>query len=110
LPDLNTFPNTHYWYLFLGSFSPVVLKGWAEKHAPAPTTAAPVKEAAKDDDIDLFGDDEPAAPVEKPKPKPAAKPKKEKPIAKSIVVFDVKVYEVMTDAELDALAQKVLAL
>jgi elongation factor 1-beta len=112
LPDLNTYPNTHYWYLFVSSFSPLVLKAWAEKHAPAPAAAAPKKEAAKaDDDIDLFGDD--AAPAEeKPKPKKevpkkAAKPK---PIAKSIVVFEVKVYEVMTDAELEVLAKRVLEL
>lgn len=40
--------------------------------------------------------------------KPAEKPKKEKPIAKSIVIFEVKVYDIETD--LDALAKKVLAL
>lgn len=101
MPDLNTYPNTHYWYLFLSSFSQTTLKAWADKYAPAPAApAAPTpaaKPAAKDDEFDLFGDDEPAAPkVEKPKPKKEAK-KKEKPIAKSIVVFDVKVYEVMTD-------------
>lgn len=38
--------------------------------------------------------------MEKPKPKKEVK-KKEKPIAKSIVVFDVKVYEVMTDEQLN---------
>lgn len=112
MPDLSTYPNTHYWYLFLGSFSPLVLKGWAEKHAPvAATKAAPAAPKKDDDDIDLFGDDEPAAPVEKPKKKEVpAKPKKEKPIAKSIVVFDVKVYEVMTDAQLEELTKKILAL
>ena len=40
-------------------------------------------------------------------PKKAVKPKA---IAKSIVVFEVKVYEVMTDAELEALAKRVLEL
>ena len=46
---------------------------------------------------DLFGD-EPAK-VEAPKPKfqAPAKPKKEKPAAKSMVLFDVKVYEQETD-------------
>lgn len=118
MPDLATHPNTHYWYLFLSTFSPVLLKGWADKHTPA---AAPKK---KEEDKDsLFGsdDDEPAAPkekkakkegkkeVKKEEPKKEVK-KKEKPIAKSIVVFDVKVYEVMTDAELEALAKKILEL
>ena len=40
--------------------------------------------------------------------KPAAKAPKAKPLAKSIVIFEVKVYEVETD--LDALAKKILAL
>ncbi len=44
----------------------------------------------------MFGDDDttPAAPVVKPK---VEVKKKEKPAAKSIVVFDVKVYEETTD-------------
>lgn len=67
--------------------------------------AAPKKE---DDDIDLFGDDEPTAtPVQK-KPvvvaPPAAKPKKAV-IAKSIVVFDVKVFE--QEQDLKALAERI---
>jgi len=62
-----------------------------------------------ENDVDLFGDDEPAAPVvEKPKPKVEVKAKKPKPIAKTILVFDVKVYEAETN--LDELAQKVLGL
>jgi elongation factor 1-beta len=116
LPDLATYPNTHYWYLFVSTFSPVILKGWADKHAPA----APAK---KEEDKDsLFGSDddeptpkvakakkEPKKEVKKEEPKKEVK-KKEKPIAKSIVVFDVKVYEVMNDAELEALAKKILEL
>ncbi len=47
--------------------------------------------------------------MKKEEPKKEVK-KKEKPIAKSIVVFEVKVYEVMTDEQLGALAQKVLEL
>lgn len=64
-----------------------------EKKTPAP---------AEEDD--LFGDS--PATTEAPKPKPqAAKPKKEKPAAKSMVVFDVKVHEMETD--LLALFQKI---
>ena len=57
---------------------------------------AEVKKKPADDD-DLFGDDEPAKEAPKPKPQPAAKPKKEKPAAKSMIIFDVKVYEMETD-------------
>jgi translation elongation factor EF-1beta len=52
----------------------------------------------------LFGDDEPAKQAPKPKPQPA-KPKKEKPAAKSMIIFDVKVYEIETD--LVALFEKI---
>ena len=62
------------------------------------------KPVAEEDD--LFGDDDTPAPVAKPVAKPAAKPKKEKPAAKSIVVFDVKVYD--TETDLDVLAKKIL--
>ena len=54
------------------------------------------KKPANDED-DLFGDDEPAKEAPKPKPQVAAKPKKEKPAAKSMILFDVKVYEMETD-------------
>jgi elongation factor 1-beta len=108
VPDVNTHPNLHYWYLHIGTFSPFLLKALADKHV----AAAPKVAAKKDDDeVDLFGDDEPAAAtpvVEKPKPKVEIKKKKEKPIAKSIVVFEVKVYEAGFD--LIALANKVYAL
>jgi len=53
-------------------------------------------EEKKAEEDDLFGDDDTPAP--KPAPVPA-KPKKEKPLAKSIVVFDVKVYEQETDLQ-----------
>lgn len=69
------------------------------------------KETKKEEavDFDPFADDEPAA---APAPAPAAKPKPEEKkkkvvVAKSIVVFDVKVYEQETD--LKALAQKIFA-
>lgn len=57
------------------------MKKWIEK-APKPVE----KPAHKDDGSDLFDDDEPTA-VQAPKPKVEEKKKKEKPIAKSIVIF-----------------------
>lgn len=66
------------------------------------------KETKQAEDFDPFADDgpsaAPAAPKEKPKP---AEKKKKDVIAKSIVVFDVKVYEQETD--LKALAEKIFA-
>lgn len=72
--------------------------------APAP---AKKEEKPKADDFDLFGDDAaPAAPVEKKEaPKPEPKKEKKKAVAKSIVIFDVKVYEEETN--LDELAKKI---
>ena len=75
------------------------MKGWADKMPK-------VQEKKKvEDDDDLFGDDD-STPPPPPQPKPQPKKKKEKPIAKSIITFDVKVYD--TETDLDALAKKVL--
>jgi hypothetical protein len=35
LPDVGKYPNTHYWYLFINSFSNDLMKKWIEK-APKP--------------------------------------------------------------------------
>lgn len=73
------------------------MKTWVEK-AQAPKKA--------DDDDDLFGDDDDTpAPAAKPKPKPEIK-KKPKAVAKSIVVFDIKVYD--TETNLDEISKRVL--
>ena len=106
LPNLGSHPNTHYWYLFINSFSNDLMKKWIEKSKPAQEAKKeePKKVAPVADDDDLFGDS--PAPVEAPKPKPQpVKKEKVKPLAKSIVVFDVKVEDIETD--LDALAKRV---
>jgi hypothetical protein len=60
----------------------------------------------KEEEFDLFGADDAAAAPAAPKPKPVvAEKKKKEVIAKSIVVFDVKVYDIETD--LKALANKI---
>ena len=102
MPDVNKFPNLHFWYLFIKTFTPTVLKKWDEKHAPAKK-----EEKEEDDDFDPFADDDEPAPA-KPAPKAVVKAPKAKPVAKSILVFDVKVYEAGYD--LDSLAKKILAL
>ena len=60
---------------------------------PVAKPAETKKAEKKEEKDDLFGDDDTDA---APAPAPAPKPKKEekkKPVAKSIVVFDVKVYD-----------------
>jgi len=104
---VQTHPNLHYWYLFISVFSPAVIQRWAA--AAKPAEVKKTETPKQDDDFDPFAEDEaPAKPVEKPKvqPKKAEKPK---PIAKSIVIFDVKIYDAEV-TNLDELAQKVLAL
>lgn len=95
-------PNFHHWYYFVNSFSNDLMKTWVEKAAkPA---EKPAEKPAADED-DLFGD-ETTPVVAAPKPKVEPKKKKEKPAAKSIVVFDVKVYD--TETDLDALSKRIL--
>jgi len=96
-PSAAKFPNVARFYKHLASFSaearaafPAAIGGAAAGGA-APKGAA--KAAPKDDEeeVDLFGDDDNAAPaVAAEKPKVEAKKVKEKPIARSICVYEVK--------------------
>ena len=127
----STYPRTSTWYNLLGLFHNDVLEAWSEtcksssagacsKAANAckskETASKPVAAAADDDDDDLFGDNdddeaaEKAAAALKAKndaKKAGGKKEKEPVIAKSLVLIDVKVYEIETD--LNALAAKILA-
>ena len=106
-PSVNKYPNFFYWYSTLCNFNPEVIKSW-QKKASAPAKPAEKKaeaEAKKDDDFDLFGGD--AAPTENKEKKPEPKKEKKKAIAKSIIVFDVKVFE--QEQDLDELAKRILA-
>jgi len=105
--DRKKLPNTTAWYLNIVGLDSNIgnkdlpkecHKAFAAKKKEEPKKEAPKKEAPKKDEgDDLFDDDDTApAPVKKPTP-PPAKPAKKKAIAKSIVVFDVKVYEQETD-------------
>ena len=87
------------------SFSNALMEHWIAKAEPKKEEKKEEKKKVEDDDDDLFGDDD--APVEKkPTPKPQPKKEKKKVIAKSIVTFDVKVYD--TETNLDELAKKIL--
>jgi elongation factor 1-beta len=95
LPEVGKYPNTHFWYLFINSFSNDLMKKWIAKANKGEAKEVKTETAQKAaDEDDLFGDDDTPAPVAK---KAEPKKKKEKPAAKSIVVFDVKVYEQETD-------------
>lgn len=85
-----------------------MIQRWAA--AAKPVEAKKTEAPKQDDDFDPFADDE--TPVKKEVEKPQLKPKKAdkpKPIAKSIVIFDVKIYDAEV-TNLDELAQRILAL
>jgi len=117
VPDRKTHPNVYHWYLFLRMFTPDAQKTWtshkaehkheAKKDAKKDKDVKEVKkeEAKKEEEFDLFGaDDTPAPKKEEAKPAAPAKVKKAV-IAKSILVFDVKIFE--ADTDLEKLAQRV---
>jgi len=74
-----------------------------KKDKKAEKKAEKKEEKPADDDFDPFAEDD--TPKAAPKPKPEPKAKKAKPAAKSIVVFDVKIYEEGFD--LDGLWEKI---
>lgn len=110
-------------------FTDAVRDQWGGKGGDKKAAAPAKKEAKKDDDeMDLFGDDDEVDEVsllfnrktrylytiqeakkklEEAKQKAKAKVK-QVPIAKSLVIFDIKPYEAETD--LDALAKDILAI
>jgi len=107
-PNKEKFPNTFFWFQNIRIFSPVVLKSWAEKAGGA----APAEK--KGEDVDLFGDDddeEEQKKLEELKKKKAAEAgakKKKDVVARSIVIFEVKVFE--EEQDLDVLAKKIFTL
>lgn len=126
VPCRKTYPNVYHWYLFLRMFTPDARKNWGcckgdqkqdkkekkdegkkdEKKQDKKAGKKEDKKEEKEEEFDPFADDG-AAPAKKEEAKPApvaAKPKKAV-IAKSILVFDVKIYEAETD--LNKLAEKI---
>lgn len=101
-------PNVYFWYQNLRVFNPVVIKSWAEGAAK---TAEPKKGG---DDVDLFGDDDDEEEqkkleeLKKKKADEAGAKKKKEVVARSIVIFEVKVYE--QEQDLDELAKRIFAL
>ena len=128
-PSPATHPNTFAWWCLAAKFNPAVRATWAGA-APAAAggkkggkkeepkkAAAPKKEEPKkadDDDFDPFADDDDGETLEEQQArfdKVAAEAKAKKgnkpgPIAKSLVVWDVKPWGEETD--LDAMAREIL--
>lgn len=114
--ERKAYPNVTSWYLALVETDGIIGGKDFPKESQKPFKVKKEKEAKKEakkeetkpaeDDFDPFADEAPAAPAApaQPKPKVEAK-KKEKPVAKSIVVFDVKIYEEGFD--LDGLWEKI---
>jgi len=124
-PDAAKYPNFFHWFATISMFNPAVVKTWgaAKKEQPQKGGKHEKKEETKPapaaDDDDLFGEETEAdkailaakkAADEEKKRKDAEEKaaKKKAVIAKSIVIFDVKIIE--EDQDLDVLAQKVLAI
>jgi elongation factor 1-beta len=76
-----------------------------------PKKEEPKKEQKADDDMDLFGDDgeddkKALEELQKKKEQEKGKKKKDEPIAKSLILLEVKVWE--PEQDLDALAHKII--
>ena len=112
IPNKSETPNFYFWSLNLSVFSEPLLKKWIEDVKPAASKESSKKAEKKADDDDLFGsdDEEDAKKLEEMKKKKAeeAKKAKKKVIAKSIVIFDVKVFE--QEQDLDELAKRILGI
>ena len=130
LPNVDTHPNAFAWYALVSRFQESVRGGWAAGSAPAAAAggkkagkgkgaAAPKKEAAKpaaaaeEDEFDPFAEDaeaDAAAAESMKKKAEEAKTKKVKaaPIAKSLIVWEVKPWG--EDTDLEALAAKIIAI
>merc|ERR1712096_358435 len=120
-PNPETHVNLWSWYALVILFNAQIRDAWKQQ-ASAPAKggkqekpAAKKEEAPKakkddDDDMDLFGDDDEddAKALEelKKKKEDTTAKKKGPPPGKSLVVFDIKVWE--TEQDLDALAKRVL--
>ena len=124
-PSPATHPNVFAWWCLVSKFTPTVRAAWAGAAAPkAAKTAAPkeekkaeteVKATADEDEFDPFADepeDEEAEKAKMERMKEIAKTAKSYgkvgPVAKSIIIWEVKPWGEETD--LDALAKKILAI
>lgn len=99
------FPNLFAWFTFVSKVNPKLSAAWPEIKVEKPA-------AAEEDDLDLFGEDDGEAAAAAAEAKANAEKKKKKakapPIAKSLILYEVKPWE--EDTDLDELAKKILAI
>mmetsp|Transcript_3622 Transcript_3622/g.4147 ORF Transcript_3622/g.4147 Transcript_3622/m.4147 type:complete len:273 (+) Transcript_3622:804-1622(+) len=122
-PNPATHPNLFAWAAMISKFSPTVQAMWPAADLPMPASAAATPQAkptpkaaaaaeADVDEDDLFGGDddadEAAAALAKKKAATTEKKKKPAPIAKSIVLIEVKPLD--DETNLDNLAAKIIAI
>ena len=116
IPRPDSHPNVFAWYAMVSKIKPETRSKWTgDAVIPAPVfaKAEAAKPAAEEDELDLFGDDPEAdaaaaAAMKKKAEEAKAKKKKAAPIAKSLIVWDVKPWGEETD--LEELANKILAI
>ncbi|CAG9333996.1 unnamed protein product [Blepharisma stoltei] len=109
--DKAAFPNLWAWFQFISQFAPEITQQWPApvQQAPAHVEAAPEQKAAEgaeEDDVDLFADDPSVEEEAKKLAEEKAKGKKEEPVGRSTVVFDVK--PTTSTVDLDALAARII--
>ncbi len=119
-PNQETHINLWSWFSLIAMYTPQIRESWKsvvakteQPKAGKPKKEEPKKEEPKkDDDLDLFGDDDGAddkaalEELQKKKEKEKAEKKKAAPVAKSLIILDIKVWE--PEQDLDALAKKVI--
>lgn len=103
--DRVAFPSLWGWFQFVSQFAEEVTQNWPE--APKPAPAVEAKPAAEEEDVDLFGDDPSVEEEAKKLAEEKSKGKKEEPVGKSTVVFDVK--PTTSTVDLDALAARIFS-
>ena len=124
-PNQESHPNLWSWFALVSLYTPQIKETWkaaqgkpaaAKKAEPKKEEVKPAAKKADDDDMDLFGDDEDgdanaAAAIEDMKKKKEAEKdakKKTLPIAKSLVLLEIKVWD--PEQDYDALAKRVIAI
>jgi len=122
-PSPASHPNVFAWYCLVSKFTPTVRAQWAGAKAAAPAkkdnkkkeAVKEEKKAADEDEFDPFADEEEDEEAEKAKmermkeiAKTAKNHGKAKPVAKSIILWEVKPWGEETD--LDELAKMILAI
>ncbi len=118
-PDSAKYPHTFAWWKFIAMFSPKVRASWGEAQPDQPAKGGKPKGGKKggkkeekkaEDDFDPFGDDGADEGDTKKKLEEAKKKaiggKKSAPIAKSLIIFEVKPWE--SETPLDKMAADIL--